>query len=339
MATHAGANHSTITGPKYGEPRDMPWNVMGKHLAPTHRTNITKALKGAGLDYEVTLENVQAVTESGLVLPADKSKAVVRPTPEGPKVIGMVGNRFTPIQNRDAFSIAQDLTGDFGAEIDGLADFRHGGASILVLKMPQSMTLHHPDGGAEDVVDLNLLVKNAHDGSGALSFMLTPLRVECTNVLPMAAASAKMVWKISHTPNADDRHNLAKQAILEAVGYSQEFTTAAQTMLDTPMVDAEFAKIVANLWKVKDGAEGKVAERKRAIQAEVVALYKTSPTLDNIRGTRWAGYNALTEYLDHFRPVKGNGEKAQRLARAEGQIDGPNLRVKANLFKQFAVAH
>lgn len=338
MVTHAGANTNTITGPKYGEPRQMPWNVMGKHLAPTHRTNITKALKGAGMDYEVSLENVQAVTESGLVIPADKSRAVVRPTADGPKVIGMVGTRFTPIQNHDAFSIAQELTGDFGAEIDGLADFRHGGASIMSLKMPASMTLHTDD-GQEDVTDMYLLVKNAQDGSGALSFMLTPVRVDCTNVLPFAAKSAKAVWKVSHTPNADERHSLARQAIRETLGLVAEMEVAAQAMVNTPMVDAEFAKIVAGMWAVKPDAEGKVAERRRAIQADVVALYKTSPTLDNVRGTRWGGYNALTEYLDHFRTVKGNGEKAQQIARAEGQIDGPNLRVKTNLFRQFAVTH
>ena len=29
------------------------------------------------------------------------------------------------------------------------------------------------------------------------------------------------------------------------------------------------------------------------------------PTITPIAGTRWAAYNAVTEYLDHFQPVRG----------------------------------
>lgn len=342
--TNATRTLSNVTGPQYGEPRDMPWSVMGTHLKPSSATNLTKALADAGLDYEVRTTEVVAVDRAegeplafGTFTEAPKARAIVRPVNGVDTVIGISGTRFRPIQNRDAFGIATDLCGDFGAKIDGLADFRHGGASVMALTLPEGITLHTPDGG-EDATNLNLLVKNHHDGSGALSFMLTPVRMACTNVLPYAAKNARMVWKVSHTPNADQRHALAVTAIKEALGFAKEFTVQAQAMVDTPMVDAEFAKIVAGLWKVDADATGKVADRKRDIQAQVMALYQESPTLTHVRGTRWGGYNALTEYLDHFRPVKGGGEKAQQVARAEGQIDGPNLRVKTNLFRQFAVA-
>lgn len=336
------ATQNTITGPQYGASRDMPWNVMGKHLEPSSRTNVAKALTDAGLDYDVEVWDATAYRKDddepmalADFVPAAKSRAIVRPMPGdgGLKVVGMTGTRFTPMQNRDAFAIATDLCGDYGATIDGLADFRHGGASIMVLDLHRDITLTTPDGGT-DPTRLNLVVKNSHDGNSALTFMLTPVRIPCTNVLPMATREAKMVWKISHTPNADERVGLARKSILEAVGAQEELTIAAQTMLDTEMVDAEFAKIVAGMWKVDPEATGKVADRKREIQDTVLNLYRTSPTLDGIRGTRWGGYNALTEYLDHFRPVKGD----PAVSRAEGQIDGPNLRVKANLWKRFAVA-
>lgn len=331
---------NTITGPQYGTSREMPWNVMGKELTGQAHTNLNAALTQSGLDFTVRTLPVVAYDKAedealafATFVEAEKSRAVVRPTANGDKVVGMVGTRYTPIQNRDAFQVAEDLVAPkYGAKIVGMADFRHGGASLMVVDLQRPITVTR--GGVEDTMDLNLLVKNSHDGSSALTFALLAERIACTNALPAAIAGAQRSWKISHTPNAQERVSLAVKAIHEAVGYQEKFQAVAQKMLDTDMVDAEFAKIVANLWKVDPEATGKVADRKRETQAEVIRLYKESPTLEGIRGTRWAGYNALTEYLDHFRPVKGQED----VARAEGALDGPNVRVKANLWKMLAPA-
>lgn len=338
MARQNSHNANTITGPQYAEPgsREMPWHVMGKALAPTHTTNLGKALKSAGMDFTVDRVPFQVPDLDGTLLDADRSQGLIRPMPDGTrKLVGITGTRFTPIANADAFSIATDLVGDFGAKIAGLADFRHGGASIMVLALPEQSVALHRKGHDDDVTELNLLVKNHHDGSGALTFALTPLRVPCTNVLPMALRGAKMVWKVNHTPNAMERVELIQTAIREAVGAHAALETKGQAMLDTKMVDAEFAKIVARMFPVKDDATGAVADRKREAQGQLMSLYRESPTLDGVRGTVWGGYNAVTEYLDHFRPVRGGNAL---LTRAEGQIDGPNVRVKARMFDVFAKA-
>lgn len=333
-------NYNTLTGPKYGNglDRKLPWDVMGAALTDQAHTNLDTALAETGLDFTVEMVPMTAYVKAddepmafAEFIDAPKAQAVVRPWMGSKAVVGVTGKRFTPIQNRDAFGVAENLVGEYGATIVGLADFRHGGASLMCLDLGRPIVLDRPDGGT-DVVDLTLLAKNAHDGSSALTFGLTPFRPRCTNALQGAIAGAERVWKVSHTPNGAQRVELARQAILKAVGYQEKFAAVAQTMMDTEMVEAEFAKIVAGLFPVDAEAEGKVAERKRETQAELMNLYRTSETLEGVRGTRWGGYNALTEYLDHYRPVRGDAA----VARAEGQIDGPNVRVKANVFKMFA---
>lgn len=316
------------------EGRRAPWHVMGGDLTKGH-ASLAEGLAATGLDYEVTMRPLYGVDAAGNPILATNLRTVVRPMADGTeKVLAATGTRFTPIQNRDAFSVADYLVGEFGAKITGLTDFHGGGASLLVLQMPEGVTVEGRK-GVKDHVELNLLAKNAHDGSSALTFALTGLRPTCTNALPAAIRDAKRTWKISHTPNAGDRVELAKQAIIASLNYRDAFAAQASELLSTPMVDAEFGKIVSSLWNVKDDArETKAGQNRLAIQEQVKALYHSSKTLDGIRGTRWAGYNAITEWMDWGRPVKGGD-----VARAEGSLamDGhPVTRQKVRVWEVFA---
>ena len=315
------------------ESRQTPWNVMGGDLTKGHKS-VAAGLEATGLDFEVSMRPLFGVSEDGVLLEAPSLRTVVRPMPDGTeKVLAATGTRFTPIQNRDAFAVNDYLVDEFGAKITGLCDFRGGGASLMVLELPESITLDLP-GGGKDEVSLNLLTKNAHDGSSALTFALTPMRLACTNALPAALRAAKRTWKISHTPNAQGRVDLARHAIIASLNYADEFTATAQAMLDQPMVDREFDKIVERLWKVEDDKrDTKAGENRIAVQDEVKALYRTSSTIEGIRGTRWGGYNAVTEWLDWGRPVRGGD-----VARAEGALEGPYVRTKAKVWETFAMA-
>lgn len=315
------------------ESRQMPWNVMGGDLTTGHKS-VAEGLAATGLDFTVEMRPAYGADANGKPLLAKNLRSVVRPMPDGgEKVMAVTGTRFTPIQNADAFAVNDYLVDEFGAEIVGLCDFRGGGASLMVLALPNTISLRTPNGG-EDRVDLNLLTKNAHDGSAALTFALTPMRPACTNALPAALREAKRTWKISHTPNAQGRVDLARHSILASLAYADEFAAKAQQMLDQPMIDREFDKIVEGLWRVQEDArETKAGQNRIAVQDEVKALYRESQTLEGIRGTRWGGYNAVTEWLDWLRPVRG-GE----ISRAEGSLEGPYVRQKAKVWETFAMA-
>ena len=322
--------------------RNMPWDVMGHELRPSATTSVAAALKESGLDYQVEVRQASSgsVTRpdgSGsdfrTPITAPEFQAIVRPFPDGTeRVLAFTRKRYTPIQNQDAFSVADTLVQEHGAKIIGAADFKGGDRSLLALDLLQPVRLDRPDGGV-DQVDLDLLIVNDHAGNAALSLALTPMRVDCTNALPAAMKGAERVWKISHTPNGMKRLELAKAAILKAAAYRDAFTIQAQAMLDQEMVDAEFQKMVAKLYPTK-GKKERAAEQAKAVQSELVKLWETSPTMEGIRGTRWAGYNAVTEYLDHFRPVRSE----EGVARAEGALDGPYVRRKAALWDMFAAA-
>ena len=67
-----------------------------------------------------------------------------------------------------------------------------------------------------------------------------------------------------------------------------------------------------------DKADSRTAARNRSERAAgIVKLWTSSPTVAPIAGTRWAAYNAVTEYVDHYAKVRTTGDQgAARALRA-----------------------
>lgn len=324
--------------------RQLPWDAMGGALTVKGAKTVKAALAQKGLDY--TVERRHAKAGSQLVaenpdgntvrrtLNAPDFQAIVRPMPDGTeKVLAFTKKRYTPQQNVNVFQPAEYLVSEFGAKITGAADYRGGEKSILVVELPETITLAGPKGD-QDPVSLNLIITNDHAGNGAVTYALTPLRIACTNVLPAAIKGAERVWKVSHTPKAQERIDLAADAIKRAVVYAEAFQVQAQAMIEQDMTDAMFSRMVQRLYPVKASDEGVKADRRRELHATLETMWQGGAAIEGIEGTRWAGYNVVTEYLDHMRPVR----REASLARAEGALEGAYVRQKTALWDLFAAA-
>lgn len=307
--------------------RRRPWNVMGNDLDLMGVTNVADALAQAGLDYTISKQEV--VTTEGLK--ADKFRATVRTDKNGDqRVLGVVGTRYTIVQNPDAFAPADVLAAQFGAKFDGAADFRDGSKSLLIMDLGKRVLI-----GQDDAVDTYVIFGNSHDGSGSLYYAITPVRLRCTNALTATLVGAKdagRLFRMSHTPNFAAKQAIAVEALSNALNYMDEFSVMANRMADQAITDREFSKIVAGIFPLKDDASDRTMDTVATARAAVTALYHGEANA-NITGTRWGAYNAVTEYVDWARPVR----QGDPVARAEGALDGPYVRVKQRALEAFAV--
>src|SRR5258708_1390104 len=102
-----------------------------------------------------------------------------------------------------------------------------------------------------------------------------------------------------HTPEAPAALGLAWR-------YMEAFETEAAALHAAPMDPDEMGAFATTLVKPDDKSASVTARRGRQQQASaIVKLWVSSPTIAPIAGTRWAAYNAVTEYLDHPQPVRG----------------------------------
>ncbi len=220
----------------------------------------------------------------------------------GDWVGGLVGNTWTPIQNRDAFTFLDELVGG-GHVTYETAGALDGGRVVFMSTKSPSFTID-PEGAA-DRIDLYTLFANSHDGRSAAVAVETPVRAVCTNTLDLAMNEAHRVWKIRHTKNALSDLEEARRTLGFTEVYAAALEAEATALYQQAMTNQEFDKLIATLWTAPaEGARKNILAAHEERRDRLHYLFAEAATQDNIRGTRWAALQAVVEYDDYFRTVK-----------------------------------
>jgi phage/plasmid-like protein (TIGR03299 family) len=224
------------------------------------------------------------------------------------EALGVVGNRYTPVQNLEAFSFLNFLADESGAVFETAGSIDNGKKVFMTMKMPDTMKI-----GNIDSVDLYLMAWNTHDGSSSFSVAVTPIRVVCQNTLTAALKAAQSTFSIRHTPKAQGKIQAAREALGLTFAYCEEFEKMAESLLSQNMTDKEFVSLVETLVPIDEDEERKrnLAETARGT---MMALWN-APTQANIKGTKWAAYNTIVEYADWAKPIRSTNTETARAIR------------------------
>ena len=87
-------------------------------------------------------------------------------------------------------------------------------------------------------------------------------------------------------------------------------------MIDGPCLNpGVFQQIVDTLWPTDptDIPSPRAAGIRDRRNTTLRSLFSDADTQHAIRGTRWAGLQAITEYLDHYAPAKDDTIRAARV--------------------------
>src|SRR5664279_2944989 len=233
-------------------------------------------------------------TDGVAVLDVPEQFATIRTNPVTgrPDVLGVVGSGYTPIQNEQHADLLDALVDESGAHFETAGSLRGGRQVFITMKLPTTMRV-----GGVDPVDLYLVACNSHDGTSAFRLLVSPVRVVCANTQAAAIGRAKSSFSIRHTSGARGYIEQARQALGLTFAYAEAFQAEADAMIARSITDEQFSAIVAQLWPVDA-----TSERSRSIAGNrhhtLTRLLRHSDTNHAIRGTRWAAYQAITEYTD-----------------------------------------
>ena len=297
--------------------RQHAWHQLGVVLP--EQFDAAQAMQHAKLGgWNVRKEQLTTtvITADGVsTLPVPEAFASVRTNPVtgAPEVLGVVGTAYTPIQNEEHARMLDLLVDESGAHFETAGSLRGGRQVFITMRMPQTMRI-----GGHDPVDLYLIALNSHDGSSAFRLLVSAVRVVCANTQAAALRSARASFSIRHTRNASGQIEEARQALGLTFAYAEQFQAEADAMIAQSMTDAEFEQIITGTWAApaQPSTSSRGAKRSKAIADDrrdaLVHLWRHSPTNEQIRGTRWAAYQAVTEYVDHVRDGReGEGPRVR----------------------------
>lgn len=313
--------HSTlILTPAPPSPRRNPWTRLGRSFAPTSDPQL--ALTASGLDW--TVSKVGLRTEDLAPVPGH---CAVRRDDTG-AVLGIVGQDYQVLQNREAFSFFADLAAETHCSFETAGCLR-GGKVAWVLA-------HLPDLGiriGDDESKTYLLISTGHGGNKPLTVAPTSIRVACANTLNLAEAQSRIRrarlgsgveagYVVRHLPGMAAAVGDIRQAYRQTIAAHKATMAFYAALAGRPMTEAMVQAFFRRVFEVEGGRdESGRARAMRQAREERLGAILAGPT-SNVRGTAgsaFALFQAAVEYVDHDRRTRTDeeaGEDEQRLASA-----------------------
>lgn len=253
--------------------------------------------------------------ETGATVPMAGRSAVLRTNPETGEAefLGDVGNTYNIVQNEAHADLLNTLVDESGANFE-LAGYTEGGKkTFLSMRLPGHINI-----GGVDPIENSLLAINSHDGSTAFTLAILPVRYACSNVLNcMFQRGQSNLIRVRHTSGAQTNLvSRAREALDITFKYLDGFQEQAERLIEKTMTQARFESILAKEFFPGEDASQAAFTRSTAKVEDMVRLFAEAGTQDGIRDTAWAGFNAMTEWNDHFSPTRGNDRDVSRAQKA-----------------------
>lgn len=273
----------------------------------------------------------------GLRVPGQYATVFDNPITREVTPLGVVGERYTPIQNEALTEFADALVDESGAHYETAGSLRDYTQTFITMKMPRTMVLTGLD-GSQDVSEWYLALFNSHDGSSSMFGLITNVRVVCANTANAAISGAKSKFTIRHTSGWKASVQQAREQLGLAFEYEEAFEAEAQALFNQPFTNSEMKAFTEELVELaKAEADSATATRRQNEANAIYKLWVSSPTIKGtpIAGTKYGAFNAVTEYVDHFAGVRGAGaaEDIARATRTIAQATAPGNGLKADAWK------
>lgn len=307
------------------------WHELG-NVIPGGTTDVEKVLELGGIDFEVVRRPVEFrndIAGSHRMLP-EHFVNVRQDTGAG---LGVVGNKYTVLQNHQAFGFLQDLVDLDDVIWESAGAVRDGRRVFVSMRLPNTVTIDAE--GIKDEIIPFIVAINSHDGSSLFQVVVTPWRPVCSNTERFALRDAHAKWGVRHTLNARDRIEEARRTLGLSVKYFDEFVKEEESLAQTAVSIADFEKVIDQVWGAPELGDSKRANTIHTNRVnDLTGRYSANAEL--LGRTAYAAERAITEYLDHGRDIRPRGDLKGKFAaaRATRLMEGSDDETKTRAHRQ-----
>tara|TARA_Y100000004_G_scaffold37410_1_gene40127 strand:- start:916 stop:1884 length:969 start_codon:yes stop_codon:yes gene_type:complete len=289
---------------------ETPWHRIG--TVTDSAVNSREAIRLAGLNWTVSTRPIVTFTNDneteGHLIDIPDTFATVRDSDNS--VLGVVGDRYKVVQNKECFDFLDTVVDDSEATYETAGSLNNGKIVWMMLNLGKEIVVD------EDKTVPYLLMVNSHDGSTSIRGLPTPIRVVCQNTLRLALSSkAYKGFSFRHTQNVDGRIAQARTLLNLSYDYIDGFQEEMEKLLDTTVTDDKFYDILENLMPLPMAKENNASQVSRVNQqrATIEKLWY-EPEFETQQGTAWSLVNAVSNYEQWQSHLRGDTTRDERIA-------------------------
>ena len=281
------------------------WQRDMAPIEPEASGSIDKALASAGLDFDVGMRDVYASNDRQGWTWAENHQAIVRNDTEA--ILGIVSDRYAPVQHREALSFVTEICENFDAEIDRIWSLK-GGAKIRAMVSYK----RDVDIAGIDTIRPWLLFTTSHDGTESVAMTVVPTQISCLNQIPMLRRHHG-AHRIVHSGRTNERLRSATEAIV-AADRSLDLLSMELEYLLGEQIDGFSAGDMIE--QAVCGFRGSAKAREDDM-ASIRSLMDTRPTLPkSAEDSKFAVLHAVTEHYSHIREYRSRAAHERDMTNA-----------------------
>jgi len=266
---------------------DVPWHGKGTRLQPG--SSIERWAAAAGFEWYV--EKTPIPFMDGLY-----PDRVILYRSDNRAPLSIASTRYKLVQPMEVLEFFRDLCESQGFQME-TAGMLRGGTTYWAL----ALTGREAQIRGEQILAYTLIATSC-DGSLATQTRLTSVRVVCNNTLQMSMLGGEGSKVITRHSTVFDPDKVKRDLKLVNVDASWDaFIASINKLSEFPFTDNRARRFFAELLNVDLADEVEHPARFRTFNRLWAEYERTRPAIAN---TAWGAVNAVTQYIDHDKPVR-----------------------------------
>lgn len=314
-----------VNGTKDGKRGEQTWHGLGINVQGVMEPKDMLTLGGMDWDVDqLPLYGCKPLLEGQefndtIAVPTH----VVNVRSDNQEVLGVVGKGYKPFHNRQLIELVQAL--GKGVEIETVGTIQ-GGKRVWALVRGSTFEVTPNDPTAT-----YLAACAGHDGSMAINLFWTSVRLTCLNTFRRAFTGRRNGFTIRHEGGVMEKVDAAKVALGLMAETTKTEAAEALALNARTMKTEEVQRFFLEVYTATEGAipanpktEAETKSREKALATIKQWGENFDADRQAVKGAAsvWTAYNAITEWYDHNRMVKGRNDQHRAQNRIYGNFFG-----------------
>lgn len=232
--------------------------------------------------------------------------------------LGIVGARYTNVQNHEGFAFLQELAESSDLIWESAGALRGGRKVFISTRLPDNLVIDA--GGIADGIEPHIVFTNSFDGTSPVTGLATPWRPRCGNTERLASEQAWSRWTVRHTAGALERVEEARRNLGLSLRYYEHFTEEETLLARTAVTMRESERLLEGFFPAPEDPSD-LQKRKQAERMET--LHERLSTEAKAVGlSAYAVERTVTGYLDNDKPRRTGESHLAHLLRATANLEG-----------------